>query len=149
MPDGPGQPMSPPATMTLHGPGSDRRWTTRLRERDHAAAIDGDAVRHDATTAWRERGASATRRPAATERDAAAELPAAAGPADWRPPQHDSGRNASLVFGVIILLVGLWFFATQTLGIDLPRLDWGQLWPIVLIAIGALIVLNAMQRRTR
>ncbi len=53
------------------------------------------------------------------------------------------------MFGVIILLVGLWFFATQTLGIDLPRLDWGQLWPIVLIAIGALIVLNAMQRRTR
>jgi hypothetical protein len=68
---------------------------------------------------------------------------------DWRPPRHDSGRNASLVFGVIILLVGLWFFATQTLGIDLPRLDWDQLWPIVLIAIGALIVLNAMQRRTR
>lgn len=68
---------------------------------------------------------------------------------EWRPPQHDSGRNASVVFGVIILLVGLWFFATQTLGIDLPRLDWGQLWPIVLIAIGALIVLNAMQRRTR
>ena len=68
---------------------------------------------------------------------------------DWRPPRHDSGRNASLVFGVIILLVGLWFFATQTLGLDLPRLDWDQLWPIVLIAIGALIVLNAMQRRTR
>ena len=68
---------------------------------------------------------------------------------DWRPPPHDSGRNASLVFGVIILLVGLWFFATQTLGIDLPRLEWDQLWPIVLVAIGALIVLNAMQRRTR
>ena len=68
---------------------------------------------------------------------------------DWRPPPHDSGRNASLVFGVIILLVGLWFLATQTLGLDLPRLDWDQLWPIVLIAIGALIVLNAMQRRTR
>jgi hypothetical protein len=67
----------------------------------------------------------------------------------WRPPQRDSGRNASLVFGVIVLVVGLWFFATQTLGLDLPRLDWGQLWPIVLIAVGGLIVLNAMQRRTR
>ena len=50
---------------------------------------------------------------------------------------------------MIILVVGLWFFATQTLGLDLPRLDWAQLWPIVLIAIGGLIVLNAMQRRTR
>jgi hypothetical protein len=50
---------------------------------------------------------------------------------------------------VIILVVGLWFFATRTLGLDLPRLDWGQLWPILLIAIGGLIVLNAMRRRTR
>lgn len=64
-------------------------------------------------------------------------------------PRHDGGRTGSLVFGVIILVVGLWFFATQTLGLDLPRLDWGQLWPILLIAIGGLIVLNAMQRRTR
>ena len=68
---------------------------------------------------------------------------------DWRPPPHDRGRNASLVFGVIIVVLGLWFFATQTLGLDLPRLDWDQLWPIVLIAIGGLIVLNAMRRRTR
>ena len=70
-------------------------------------------------------------------------------PPAWRPPPHDSGRNASFVFGVIILLVGLWFFATHTLGLDLPRIEWDQLWPLVLIGIGALIVWNAFRRRAR
>ena len=72
--------------------------------------------------------------------------PTSAAP-DWRPPPADHGRNASLVFGVIILIVGLWFFATRTLGLDLPDLDWGQLWPLLLIGIGAWIVLGAVGRR--
>jgi hypothetical protein len=67
---------------------------------------------------------------------------------DWRPPQADHGRNASLIFGIILLIVGAWFFATRTLGLDLPDLNWGQLWPIFLIGIGAWIVLGAV-RRTR
>lgn len=66
---------------------------------------------------------------------------------DWRPPSADNGRNASLVFGVILLIIGGWFFATQTLGLDLPDLDWGQLWPLILIVIGVWIVLGAMRRR--
>ena len=64
----------------------------------------------------------------------------------WRPAQADHGRNASLIFGVIILAIGLWFFATRTLGLDLPDLDWGQLWPILLIGFGAWIVLGAVRR---
>jgi hypothetical protein len=43
----------------------------------------------------------------------------------------------------------VWFFATNTLGLDLPDLDWGQLWPLILIAIGAWIVLAAMRQRAR
>ena len=66
----------------------------------------------------------------------------------WRPPSADHGRSASLILGVIIVIVGLWFFAEQTLGLDLPSLDWAELWPIVLIALGAWIVLGAV-RRTR
>jgi len=80
----------------------------------------------------------------------AAPAPPAAPPAStWRPPQSDSGRNASLVFGVIILIVGGWFFATRTLGLDLPEFDWGQLWPLILIGIGAWIVLGALRQRSR
>ncbi len=77
--------------------------------------------------------------------------PPPAGPpaSSWRPPQSDSGRNASLVFGVIILIIGAWFFATRTLGLDLPDFDWGALWPLILIGIGAWIVLGALRQRSR
>ncbi len=68
-------------------------------------------------------------------------------PPAWRPPQGDRGRGASLVGGVILIVIGLWFFASQTLGLDLPRIDWRQAWPIILIAIGAWIVLGSLRRR--
>ena len=67
----------------------------------------------------------------------------------WRPPASDSGRNVSLILGAIVLIVGLWFFATRTLGLDLPEIDWGQFWPVILIVLGAWIVLNAMRQRAR
>jgi uncharacterized membrane protein len=64
----------------------------------------------------------------------------------WRPPRQDRGGGASVILGVIVLLIGLWFFATRTLGLDLPRLDWGQLWPIILIVLGGWIVFGALRR---
>lgn len=67
----------------------------------------------------------------------------------WRPPTSDSGRTASLIVGAIILVVGLWFFATRTLGLDLPEIDWGSLWPLVLIGLGAWILVTAMRQRSR
>ena len=67
----------------------------------------------------------------------------------WRPPASDSGRNASLIFGAIILVIGLWFFATRTLGLDLPDFDWGTFWPVILIALGAWIVFAALRQRSR
>ncbi len=67
-------------------------------------------------------------------------------PPAWRPRHERRDRNGSLFFGVIILVVGLWFFASQTLGLDLPRLDWDQLWPIIVIAVGAWIVLGSIRR---
>jgi hypothetical protein len=47
---------------------------------------------------------------------------------------------------VIILIVGGWYFATRTLGLDLPDLDWGQLWPVILIALGLWVVYRSMRR---
>ena len=63
----------------------------------------------------------------------------------WRPPA-DRGGSASLIFGAIILVIGLWFFATKTLGLDLPDVEWGTLWPLLLIGLGAWIVVGAMRR---
>jgi hypothetical protein len=47
---------------------------------------------------------------------------------------------------VLILLVGLWYFASRTLGLDMPRLDWNRLWPILVIGLGAWIVLVSIRR---
>jgi len=44
----------------------------------------------------------------------------------WRP-QADRGGSASLIFGVIILIIGLWFFSTRTLGLDLTDIEWSNL----------------------
>lgn len=69
-------------------------------------------------------------------------------PATWgRARTRDDGRTGSIIFGLILLAIGLWFFAEQTLGLDLPSVDWGDFWPVILIAIGAWIVLGARRRR--
>ncbi len=68
-------------------------------------------------------------------------------PPAWQPPRSDSGRYASVIFGVILLVIGLWFFAERTLGIDLPSLDWGKLWPLFLIGLGLWVVLGSLGRR--
>jgi hypothetical protein len=64
----------------------------------------------------------------------------------WRSRRNDPGRTGTIVFGVILLAVGLWFFADQTLGLDMPRLSWSELWPVLLIGIGAWVVLGSMRR---
>ena len=64
----------------------------------------------------------------------------------WKPPPADHGRGASLILGIVFLIVGGWFFATTTLGLDLPDLDWGQFWPVILIVIGLAIVLRSLDR---
>jgi hypothetical protein len=67
-------------------------------------------------------------------------------PPAWQPPPADQGRNASLILGVIVLIIGAWFFATRTLGLDLPDLDWNQLWPVILIVIGGWVVYRSFRR---
>jgi hypothetical protein len=62
----------------------------------------------------------------------------------WAPPVRDEGsRWPAVVFGVILIVVGLWFFAQHTLGLDLPTIRWGQLWPLLIIGIGLLILYGA------
>jgi hypothetical protein len=63
----------------------------------------------------------------------------------WRRRDND-GRWGTIVFGVILVAVGLWFFADQTLGFDMPRLRWSELWPIFIIVLGGWIVLGSMRR---
>jgi Domain of unknown function (DUF5668) len=63
-----------------------------------------------------------------------------------QPRDPEPGRIASIVFGLIVIAIGVWFFADRTLGLNLPDVDWGSLWPLILIGIGAWILLGAGRR---
>lgn len=75
-----------------------------------------------------------------------------AAPPAWTPPQQPRPARTgpdvgSLVFGLILLAIGVWFLAEVTLGIDLPTIRWGQLWPVILIVLGGWILYTAARRR--
>ena len=55
--------------------------------------------------------------------------------------------TGSIVWGLILVAVGAWFFFEVTLGYDLPAIDWGVVWPIVIILIGGWVLLRAAGRR--
>lgn len=61
-----------------------------------------------------------------------------------RPSRRDT---ASVAWGLILVAVGLWFFLDQTLGLRLPAIPWGDLWPVLLILLGGWILLRASGRR--
>ena len=68
--------------------------------------------------------------------------------ADWRPPKQSQSSVATIIVGVCFLVVGVWFFLERTLGFELPDIRWGSLWPILLIAAGAVILFRAARPRT-
>ena len=59
-----------------------------------------------------------------------------------RPPATDGPRYGSIILGLAILGVGLWYFADRTLGLDLPDIDASQLWPVAVIALGVWLVVR-------
>jgi hypothetical protein len=71
-------------------------------------------------------------------------------PPAWSAPgrRRDDGRTGSIVFGLIVLGLGLWFFAAESLQLEMPDIEWRQAWPVVLIIIGAWIVLGTLRRRS-
>lgn len=68
--------------------------------------------------------------------------PPAIPPEPSAEPPPEGPRYGSIIVGLIILVVGLWYFADRTLGFDLPRLEADQLWPIALIALGAWLIVR-------
>ncbi len=64
---------------------------------------------------------------------------------ETRPRRVDTG---AIVFGLILLVIGVYYLLEQTFGLALPALDWDKLWPLILVVIGAAIVYNAWRKRT-
>lgn len=61
---------------------------------------------------------------------------------DAEPGPVDDGRTALFIGGGLVL-VGLYFLVREYL----PRIDWGLVWPIILVGVGALILVGAARRR--
>ena len=85
--------------------------------------------------------------PGASPPSDASTPPPAAPPPSWSAPRSDGGRSGAVVFGLLLVLVGLWFFAERTLGLTMPDIEWGQLWPLLLIVLGGWLVIGSMRRR--
>ncbi len=70
----------------------------------------------------------------------------------WFPPRDTKKARgpsvAALVFGLILIAVGLYFFIDRTLGVDLPRIQWSTIWPVILIVIGAVVLFRSVSRRS-
>jgi hypothetical protein len=85
------------------------------------------------------------------------EPPSAATPPPATPSDDDTWRRrnrgnplidtGAVVWGLILIAIGGWFFLDTTLGFDMPDLDWGSLWPVILIVIGGFVLLQGMGRR--
>ena len=63
------------------------------------------------------------------------------------PAVKETADLAGRLWGVVLLAVGFWFLADVTLDLDLPRIRWGELWPLVLIVVGGFVVLRGMARQ--
>ncbi len=56
-------------------------------------------------------------------------------------PSRLSTENAGIVFGAVLVLLGVWFLVDEYLDID-----WSVLWPVVIIVFGIVLVAGAMRR---
>jgi phage shock protein C len=56
--------------------------------------------------------------------------------------REDDGRAALLIGGGLVL-IGLWFLVREYL----PDIDWGLVWPLLLVAAGVVILVTASRRR--
>ena len=66
----------------------------------------------------------------------------------WKPPKARDSNIASIIVGLVLLVIGIWYFLDQTLGFQMPNISWGDLWPIVLIAIGGVILYRSATDRS-
>jgi hypothetical protein len=123
--------------------------TTRMETPTPDAAPTDAAAPDAAPTATAPPTAATPPEPGPAVQPPAAAPPPASSP-PWHPPDSGNpGRIGSIIVGLILLGVGAWFFADQTLGLDMPSLSWGQLWPLVLVVVGGWILLAGFRRGSR
>jgi hypothetical protein len=63
------------------------------------------------------------------------------------PSVVGAADTATRVWGLLVLAVGVWFFADITLGMDMPAIAWRDVWPVVLIVLGLAVLVRGMASR--
>ena len=70
----------------------------------------------------------------------------------WIPPrEHQRDHRPSIVaivVGLVLIAIGGYYFLDRTLGLAMPRIHWGSVWPIVLIVVGGLILLRSFRGKS-
>jgi phage shock protein PspC (stress-responsive transcriptional regulator) len=67
-------------------------------------------------------------------------------PEDWgragsNPGPRYAGDRAAIIVGAILVLFGVWFLVRPYLSID-----WDVVWPVAIIALGAVLIVGAARR---
>lgn len=66
----------------------------------------------------------------------------AGAPAATPEEGYDTGRTALFVGGGLVV-IGLWFLVREYL----PDINWGLIWPLLLVGAGVVILVGASRRR--
>ena len=71
-------------------------------------------------------------------------VPPPPAPTAPQPPPHTgpASHNQSLIFGVILVLIGLAFLASNT-----GLVNWSVFWPAALVALGIVLLVRNLERR--
>jgi phage shock protein PspC (stress-responsive transcriptional regulator) len=72
------------------------------------------------------------------------EAPVWGTPPDQGPPARGGESNAPLIFGAILILLGAWFLIERFVNIN-----FGLVWPVIVIGLGVVLILGAMRRGDR
>jgi Domain of unknown function (DUF5668) len=63
---------------------------------------------------------------------------------DWAWRRDRRSGSGGIFIGLLFILLGIYFFARETLNIDLPEI--GSLWPVLVIALGVWLILGGLRR---
>lgn len=63
---------------------------------------------------------------------------------DARHVRRDFG---GLVFGGILLVVGIYYLFQKTLGLNIPDLNWDTIWPVLLVILGGVVLFENWSKR--
>jgi hypothetical protein len=112
---------TPPATSPPPPPAEPRTFEQRMEDFGRRAGAAGEKLGHEA--------------------EAAAQR--------WSkdPSVVAAGDTAARVWGLLVLAVGVWFFADITLGMDVPAIAWRDVWPVALIVLGLAVLVRGMASR--